>query len=760
MKEKLYLVLLATVLMSLGAGAQQVATIQGVITDSAGRPLASAGITALTLPDSVRVGTAISDDEGRYVLQDLRKTPDCLRVSLPGFVRRVVPITEADRIVLEEDPTLLAEVEVVSRFTRRDPSGTLHVTMQGNPIAKGNITTDALRLVQGVELSGEELLIGGKPGTLIYIDGRRSSLKELSSLPATSVKALEIIPHPGASYGREATGGVVKVTLRKKEGVMGSLVGRGQLDREAPVDGLVTSTTRYQRGRFSLYNSLSLGVGTFRSRHLWSREDGEEYKVSRDKRQRVLMDNIDLAFAFGKAHDLHLYGGLYLLDDRIDRSIDREGSLRQEEDIKSTNAHAGLLHSITLPVAKGMRVRTLVEYTHQQQSDDMLYRTVREESARMSEKMDYLRVEPTVRLSLPEGATLSGGIRYHLAQDRNELSGLETSLLPGLVNHHYKIWGSDIDPWIEYSRMIGQRCYAMMGLNYLRTEMNFSDLSAKDNDYHIVHQGLLASLQLQYLINPAKQSGVGLSYKRQLSLPNYGYYSPISYYQADDLYSRGNQKLRAEVYHDIGIEYHISPEWLLTYDLRMGNDLIRLMTHRDPERPEILYTMPENVARMMRHTLALSYTARPTKQWNTNTRVYIRHGRESMPELTVSYPGIGWSSSNQYRLRNNLGLSLNLAGQTLERHLDSELGTRASMDLGAYLILLRNQLTINLSADNLLHTRDVMRVTTGPVDVTRVDVSPLTRLRLTVTWRFSSGDKVRQGSASTVSTPTKERPIL
>lgn len=199
MKEKLYLVLLATVLMSLGAGAQQVATIQGVITDSAGRPLASAGITALTLPDSVRVGTAISDDEGRYVLQDLRKTPDCLRVSLPGFVRRVVPITEADRIVLEEDPTLLAEVEVVSRFTRRDPSGTLHVTMQGNPIAKGNITTDALRLVQGVELSGEELLIGGKPGTLIYIDGRRSSLKELSSLPATSVKSLEIIPHPGAS---------------------------------------------------------------------------------------------------------------------------------------------------------------------------------------------------------------------------------------------------------------------------------------------------------------------------------------------------------------------------------------------------------------------------------------------------------------------------------------------------------------------------------------------------------------------------------
>ena len=82
------------------------------------------------------------------------------------------------------------------------------------------------------------------------------------------------------------------------------------------------------------------------------------------------------------------------------------------------------------------------------------------------------------------------------------------------------------------------------------------------------------------------------------------------------------------------------------------------------------------------------------------------------------------------------------------------------MDLGAYLILLRNQLTINLSADNLLHTRDVMRVTTGPVDVTRVDVSPRTRLRLTVTWLFSSGDKVRQGSASTVSTPTKERPIL
>lgn len=739
--------------------------IKGTVVETEGNPIELAHVIARKRADSTFVAGCLTDAQGRFAFDTLSASEHILTAKCIGYKARTIAAQPVCNIILEGDATELSEVVVLSSFVKRSPSGDLSVRIQGNPIAKGKSLMETLRYIQGVEVLSGNILVNGKDHTIIYLGDRKITAEQLRSIPTNMVKHIEVIPNAGASFGQEAQGGIVRVTLRQKEGLIGAIGLTAQADGEGFVDAILTPTLQYQFGKLSVYNNLKLGTGNYRTRYKRQDNYGTHHvdrKFHSDKESLALLENLALQYQLTPTQSLQVYGGLYLIKDHINQT-NHNGqmlSLRQKTKSSFIEGNAGLLYRANLNVGKNSSFSTKVEYLNQSNSDHIDYELNTHDENELRQRLSYLYVEPRLELKSSKGSSVNLGIRFSRLRDRNEMSGIASTILTQVKQQDFQISGGDFAPWVEYSRMIGQRAFVQVGLTYQLTDMKYSDYLNRIASINNRYSGLYPNVQLQYMLNPQKQSGISIAYRRDYSLPNYGYYSPVAVYQNEKLYSIGNQNLKEETFHSVEANYYINPNWILTYRLKSGANIIHLLAHRDPIQPDVVYTRPENSGTSLQHYTSLSYTASVSDFWQTNNRVFVRHNTEKSPGKTVSSAWLGWSATQQFRLSNTMGLTLSATGQTAEKHLSHEVGLRYDIDAGVYMSLLNDQLQINLGVLNLIHNRAVMRIKTDFAELERMDLSPRRRLKLSVTWHFSSGDKIKRSSSRTVNSPTRETPTL
>ena len=309
--------------------------------------------------------------------------------------------------------------------------------------------------------------------------------------------------------------------------------------------------------------------------------------------------------------------------------------------------------------------------------------------------------------------------------------------------------------------MLTQRLYLQAGVRYQTTVMNYRDRLNTQNNYTVPNHGIYPNILLQYMINPAKASGIGLAYKHTFSLPNYGYYSPLATYQTKNLYSIGNQQLKQETFDEAEVNYYLNRDWQLTYRISYGRNIIQIMTYKDQSAPELYYTQPSNVGTRWNHYTSVTFNKSLFPFWRTNNILQLRYNREQMTGLSVQNLSVGGTSTHQFTLSKNVGLSIAFNGETSRKWIGHTLGGRYSLDLGGYASLLDDKLQISLSLDNLLHSRDRLTMrTTDATELLRINLSPLRRLSLTITYSFSAGDKIKRVRTESAETISIEKPIL
>ena len=91
------------------------------------------------------------------------------------------------------------------------------MSCQIGSLSKGKNIEQVLTYLPGVSTAGG-VSINGRSGTLVYIDNRKvTNPLELSTLRADNIKSVEVIPMASSEYGSEATGGVLKITMKKQQ---------------------------------------------------------------------------------------------------------------------------------------------------------------------------------------------------------------------------------------------------------------------------------------------------------------------------------------------------------------------------------------------------------------------------------------------------------------------------------------------------------------------------------------------------------------
>ena len=242
----LSLLMLPALLLPLAAGAQTAPesfTVKGCVVDSitkAGEPYATISITKKDTTDKA-LKLAVTNVNGQFsvsVKHDAGKqsaaAPDAaadrryvLTVSSIGRRNIVRDFTVApgqktvnlDTLLISDNKNELNGVEVVAQKPLvKSDIDKIEYNIEEDPDSKTNSVIEMLRKVPLVTVDGEDnIKVNGNSSFKVFVNGKPNSMmtknpKEvLKSMPASSIKRIEVITNPGPKYDAEGIGGILNI---------------------------------------------------------------------------------------------------------------------------------------------------------------------------------------------------------------------------------------------------------------------------------------------------------------------------------------------------------------------------------------------------------------------------------------------------------------------------------------------------------------------------------------------------------------------
>ena len=254
---------IAVLLISCNAWAQTGgAYLSGRVVDNKNHGIGKATVRLTADRDSSITMKAATGDDGSFKFSGLADGRYDISVTCVGYesqTRRadVKGNTNVGKIRLEDAYKMLDGVTVMANYTDVKLTGETVVKVKGNPLAKGKTVTDFLKYVRDLDVTQSELSIRGKANTLIYLEDRKITFDQLKSISSSMIESVEIIPHADGSYGLLATGGVVKIHLRKDGGMIGSATLYSVVNTEGMVGESPRVNVLYSKGKWTLNNYLT-----------------------------------------------------------------------------------------------------------------------------------------------------------------------------------------------------------------------------------------------------------------------------------------------------------------------------------------------------------------------------------------------------------------------------------------------------------------------------------------------------------------------
>lgn len=227
-----YLCLLLLSFVSVSLQAQNKATnyqVSGQIIEKItgkGVPFA----TVIIKNDSIKVKKAQACDVSGHFSFDLNAPHTyIIVVSSVGYKELSMPLTisnlktDLGKISLEEG-VLLKEVTVTAQkpLVKVDPDKIVY-SMESDPEAQVNNALEMLRKVPLVTVDAEEnITLNGQSNFKVLVNGKTSSMmsanfkEALKSLPASTIRDIEVITNPSSKYDAEGVGGIINIITNKK----------------------------------------------------------------------------------------------------------------------------------------------------------------------------------------------------------------------------------------------------------------------------------------------------------------------------------------------------------------------------------------------------------------------------------------------------------------------------------------------------------------------------------------------------------------
>ena len=771
MKIKCSLLLIMLVVSSLVAAQNAAPTFQikGVLLDSLtqeGEPYATIKIVKKEAPANA-LKMLVTDMKGKF------------QEKVPGTGNFVMTISSIGRNTIVKDFTVkageklvdfgtlyitdasneLGQVEVVAQkpLVKADIDK-IEYNVQDDPDSKSNSVLEMLRKVPLVTVDGEDnIKVNGSSSFKVYVNGKPNNMMSnnptevLKSMPANSIKHIEVITNPGPKYDAEGVGGILNIVT----------VGSGLEGYTATFSGNVSN----MGAGGGLFGTVKSGKLTVSARYNYNYNDRPRSYSGGNRRTvgDVTEGSSDLDYdGSSKGHGNFQSGRMeasYEIDTLrlVSMSFGLWGGGNNSTSINNTLATApGTSNELYRYVSDGRSKSSWysidggVDYqrmfhvkdrmftlsykinTSPQTSDS--YSTYNDMHA-ATDWEDFLKrlydlnndgsqntTEHTFQAdyTTPIGKihTLEAGAKYILRDNSSEDDRYERQIgttgdyvLDEEHSSHYKHQNDILAAYMGYGLRV-KKISGRLGVRYEHTKQEVKYLLGRGDDFNKNFDDVVPSASIGYKLTD--MSNLRFGYNMRIYRPGIWYLNPYLNDSNPTNISQGNSHLDSEKSHSFNLSYsNFTQKFNINLSARYSftNNSIEQVTEQvkdteieglqNPTGKEVLYSTYQNIGKSRNASLS-GYV-----NWNatSNTRIYANlYGNYTYMEGANGLKNDGWNlfayGGAQQSLPHDWRISLNIYGQTPWIMLQGKGSSFFDYGLSVNKSFLNKRLTLSAFASN------------------------------------------------------------
>ena len=661
-------------------------TITGVVADSVtheGEPYATLTIARA---DSAAnpLKQALTDIKGRFSISSSGTGSYLLMVRSMGRkpMQRAYTVDATTRtidlgtLLLQDGGNQLETVEVVAYkpLVKADVDKIAY-SVEDDPEANTNTVIEMLKKVPMVTVDGQDnIRVNGNSSFKIYVNGKPNNMmtknpKEvLKSMPASSIKKIEVITNPGPKYDAEGVGGILNIVTEGKgpEGYNATFSGRannssyggglyatvkqGKLTMSVNYNASsnhspkgYTYSDRSQIGTDGTVTSSTVADGYTKGHSQWQGGDIEasyeidtlrlitgSFSLSKFTSKR---DALNTAFSTVPATGQRLYG--YRSPSHSKENWDDySASLDYQRSFSVKDRLLTLSYRLeSSPSTSDSRYL----YTDREAADDWQTFIDRMRDQRMDGDENTMEHTFQIDYTTPfaKHHTWEAGVKYILRRNKSDNdrynlgTGDKDETYDSDNSSHYRHHNDILAAYTGYGLTL-DKWSARLGLRYEHTLQKVEYLLGRGTNFHKNFDDLVPSARLGYKFSDA--TNLSLGYKMRINRPGIWYLNPYLDDRIPDAISQGNPNLDTEKSHAVDLQfssYNSKLTYTLTGTYRFVNNSIesvdRLVNDRDiaglpnPTGKDVIYSSYANIGHIQYAGLMAYANWTPI----TNTRITL-----------------------------------------------------------------------------------------------------------------------------------------
>ena len=661
-------------------------TITGVVADSVtheGEPYAT--LTIARADSAAKpVKQALTDIKGRFSISSNGTGSYLLMVRSMGRkpMQRAYTVDATTRtidlgtLLLQDGGNQLETVEVVAYkpLVKADVDKIAY-SVEDDPEANTNTVIEMLKKVPMVTVDGQDnIRVNGNSSFKIYVNGKPNNMmtknpKEvLKSMPASSIKKIEVITNPGPKYDAEGVGGILNIVTEGKgpEGYNATFSGRannssyggglyatvkqGKLTMSVNYNASsnhspkgYTYSDRSQIGTDGTVTSSTVADGYTKGHSLWQGGDIEasyeidtlrlitgSFSLSKFTSKR---DALNTAFSTMPATGQRLYG--YRSPSHSKENWDDySASLDYQRSFSVKDRLLTLSYRLeSSPSTSDSRYL----YTDREAADDWQTFIDRMRDQRMDGDENTMEHTFQIDYTTPfaKHHTWEAGVKYILRRNKSDNdrynlgTGDKDETYDSDNSSHYRHHNDILAAYTGYGLTL-DKWSARLGLRYEHTLQKVEYLLGRGTNFHKNFDDLVPSARLGYKFSDA--TNLSLGYKMRINRPGIWYLNPYLDDRIPDAISQGNPNLDTEKSHAVDLQfssYNSKLTYTLTGTYRFVNNSIesvdRLVNDRDieglpnPTGKDVIYSSYANIGHIQYAGLMAYANWTPI----TNTRITL-----------------------------------------------------------------------------------------------------------------------------------------
>ena len=661
-------------------------TITGVVADSVtheGEPYAT--LTIARADSAAKpVKQALTDIKGRFSISSNGTGSYLLMVRSMGRkpMQRAYTVDATTRtidlgtLLLQDGGNQLETVEVVAYkpLVKADVDKIAY-SVEDDPEANTNTVIEMLKKVPMVTVDGQDnIRVNGNSSFKIYVNGKPNNMmtknpKEvLKSMPASSIKKIEVITNPGPKYDAEGVGGILNIVTEGKgpEGYNATFSGRannssyggglyatvkqGKLTMSVNYNASsnhspkgYTYSDRSQIGTDGTVTSSTVADGYTKGHSQWQGGDVEasyeidtlrlitgSFSLSKFTSKR---DALNTAFSTVPATGQRLYG--YRSPSHSKENWDDySASLDYQRSFSVKDRLLTLSYRLeSSPSTSDSRYL----YTDREAVDDWQTFIDRMRDQRMDGDENTMEHTFQIDYTTPfaKHHTWEAGVKYILRRNKSDNdrynlgTGDKDETYDSDNSSHYRHHNDILAAYTGYGLTL-DKWSARLGLRYEHTLQKVEYLLGRGTNFHKNFDDLVPSARLGYKFSDA--TNLSLGYKMRINRPGIWYLNPYLDDRIPDAISQGNPNLDTEKSHAVDLQfssYNSKLTYTLTGTYRFVNNSIesvdRLVNDRNieglpnPTGKDVIYSSYANIGHIQYAGLMAYANWTPI----TNTRITL-----------------------------------------------------------------------------------------------------------------------------------------